>query len=44
MGQLLSSLYSALFPNKEYKLVMVGAQPYLSCAQSCASRRVQRHA
>ncbi len=27
MGQILSSLYSALFPNKEYKLVMVGAQP-----------------
>ena len=25
MGQILSSLYSALFPNKEYKLVMVGA-------------------
>ena len=26
MGQLFSSIYSALFPNKEYKLIMVGAQ------------------
>ena len=33
MGQILSSLYSALFPNKEYKLVMVGAQPDPSLQQ-----------
>ena len=35
MGQILSSLYSALFPNKEYKLVMVGARPE-PCLQSIA--------
>ena len=38
MGQIFSTLYSALFPNKEYKLVMVGALPsvHLPTAQHSA--------
>ena len=41
MGQILSGLYSALFPNKEYKLVMVGAQPPDSAPAECRARLLQ---